>query len=193
MGSVTSAFTRTRNALVKVGSEPENHESERTRSAPESDRAKKKSARINASSQTGRLSSRTSLSEVLNRPDSGGGRQSSKKKTSEGQQSGRSSTFGVGFQSCYCNSGTAGPLLLQRQAGYVLLQCVGLPNAICTSAISRIYLKFSSCSLQRNTANTLREIKCIHLMNADRFEDEPQCNISLLSTRLFDVCGAPDS
>lgn len=93
MGSVTSAFTRTRNALVKVGSEPENHESERTRSAPESDRAKKKSARINASSQTGRRSSRTSLSEVLNRPDSGGGRQSSKKKTSEGQQSGRSSTL----------------------------------------------------------------------------------------------------
>lgn len=30
-------------------------------------------------------------------------------------------------------------------------------------------------------------------MNADLFEDEPQCNISLLSTHLFDVCGAPDS
>ncbi|XP_056912509.1 dual specificity calcium/calmodulin-dependent 3',5'-cyclic nucleotide phosphodiesterase 1A isoform X5 [Takifugu flavidus] len=87
MGSVTSALTRTRNALVKVGSEPENNESDRTRSAPESDRAKKKSARFNASSQTGRQSSRASLSEVLSQPDSGGGRQSSKKKTSEGQQS----------------------------------------------------------------------------------------------------------
>ena len=30
-------------------------------------------------------------------------------------------------------------------------------------------------------------------MNADLFEDEPQCNISLLSAHLFDVCGAPDS
>lgn len=30
-------------------------------------------------------------------------------------------------------------------------------------------------------------------MNADLFEDEPQCNISLLSTHLFDVRGAPDS
>lgn len=90
MGSVTSALTRTRNALVKVGSEPENNESDRTRSALESDRAKKKSARFNASSQTGRQSSRASLSEVLSRPDSGGGRQSSKKKTSEGQQSGNS-------------------------------------------------------------------------------------------------------
>lgn len=90
MGSVTSALTRTRNALVKVGSQPENHDPERSQSAPESDRAKKKSARFNAASQTGRQSSRTSLSEVLSRPDSGGGRQTSKKKTSEGQQSGMS-------------------------------------------------------------------------------------------------------
>lgn len=107
MGSVTSALTRTRNALVKVGSEPENHESDRTRSAPETDRAKKKSARFHASSQTGRQSSRASLSEVLSRPDSGGGRQSSKKKISEGQQSGNFN-YSVGLKACCfcsCKSG----------------------------------------------------------------------------------------
>ncbi|XP_041849016.1 calcium/calmodulin-dependent 3',5'-cyclic nucleotide phosphodiesterase 1A isoform X2 [Melanotaenia boesemani] len=87
MGSVTSALTRTRNALVKVGSEPENHDPERSRSAPESDRAKKKSARFNVAGQSGRQSSRQSLSEVLGRQDSDGTRQSSRKKTSEGQQS----------------------------------------------------------------------------------------------------------
>lgn len=88
MGSVTSALTRTRNALVKVGSEPENHDSERSQSAPESERARKKSARFNVSSQTGRPSSRQSLSEVLSRQDSDGAKQTSKKKTSDGQQSG---------------------------------------------------------------------------------------------------------
>lgn len=88
MGSVTSALTRTRNALVKVGSEPENHDPERSQSAPESDRSKKKSARFNVSSQTGRQSSRQSLSEVLSRQDSDGAKQTAKKKTSEGQQSG---------------------------------------------------------------------------------------------------------
>lgn len=107
MGSVTSALTRTRNALVKVGSEPENNESDRTRSAPESDRAKKKSARFNASSQTGRQSSRASLSEVLSRPDSGGGRQSSKKKTTEGQQSGNSN-HSVCLKACCCCSCKSG-------------------------------------------------------------------------------------
>ncbi|KAJ4937133.1 hypothetical protein JOQ06_001714 [Pogonophryne albipinna] len=104
MGSVTSALTRTRNALVKVGSEPENnHEPERSQSAPESDRAvdravdrasdravdrvRKKSARFNVSRQTGRQSSRQSLSDVLSRQDSDGGKHTSKKNTSEGQHS----------------------------------------------------------------------------------------------------------
>ncbi|KAM3866251.1 dual specificity calcium/calmodulin-dependent 3',5'-cyclic nucleotide phosphodiesterase 1A-like [Diretmus argenteus] len=64
MGSVTSALTRTRNALVKVGSEPD-YDPERSRSAPESDRGKKKSG-------TGRQSGRPSLSEVLNAPDGDG-------------------------------------------------------------------------------------------------------------------------
>ncbi|TMS09996.1 Calcium/calmodulin-dependent 3',5'-cyclic nucleotide phosphodiesterase 1C [Larimichthys crocea] len=83
MGSVTSALTRTRNALVKVGSEPENHDPERSQSAPESDRARKKSARFNVSIQTGRQSSRQSLSEVLSRQDSDGVKQTSKKKATE--------------------------------------------------------------------------------------------------------------
>ncbi|KAK5889242.1 hypothetical protein CesoFtcFv8_015262 [Champsocephalus esox] len=100
MGSVTSALTRTRNALVKVGSEPENnHDPERSQSAPESDRAvdrtsdravdrvRKKSARFNVSRQTGRQSSRQSLSDVLSRQDSDGGKHTSKKNTSEGQHS----------------------------------------------------------------------------------------------------------
>ncbi|XP_044075260.1 calcium/calmodulin-dependent 3',5'-cyclic nucleotide phosphodiesterase 1A isoform X2 [Siniperca chuatsi] len=87
MGSVTSALTRTRNALVKVGSEPENHDPERSQSAPESDRARKRSARFTVASQTGRQSSRQSLSEVLSRQDSDGGKLTAKKKTSEGQQS----------------------------------------------------------------------------------------------------------
>lgn len=82
---------------------------------------------------------------------------------------------------------------MHRQSDDALIRYVDLSGAICTLAISRIYLKFSSCLLQRNTANTFWEIKCIHLMNADLFEGEPQCNISLLSTHLFDVCGAPDS
>ncbi|CAJ1072771.1 Calcium/calmodulin-dependent 3'%2C5'-cyclic nucleotide phosphodiesterase 1C [Xyrichtys novacula] len=87
MGSVTSALTRTRNALVKVGSEPENHDPERSQSAPESDRAKKKNSRFNVSSQTGRQGSgRPSLSEVLSRQDSDGVRQTSRKKTPEGPQ-----------------------------------------------------------------------------------------------------------
>lgn len=88
MGSVTSALTRTRNALVKVGSEPENHDPERSQSAPESDRGRKKSARFNVSSQTGRQSSRPSLTEVLSRQDSDGPKLTSKKKTSEGQLGG---------------------------------------------------------------------------------------------------------
>ncbi|KAM4551816.1 dual specificity calcium/calmodulin-dependent 3',5'-cyclic nucleotide phosphodiesterase 1A isoform 3-T4 [Odontesthes bonariensis] len=90
MGSVTSALTRTRNALVKVGSEPENHDPERSRSAPESDREsrpKKRSARFNVSSQAARQSSRQSLSEVLSKQDSDATKQSLRKKGSEGQQS----------------------------------------------------------------------------------------------------------
>ncbi|KAM9322502.1 dual specificity calcium/calmodulin-dependent 3',5'-cyclic nucleotide phosphodiesterase 1A-like [Pholidichthys leucotaenia] len=82
MGSVTSALTRTRNALVKVGSEPENHDPERSRSAPESERAKKKGPRFNVSGQTGRQNSRQSLSEVLSRQDSDRARQSTRKKPS---------------------------------------------------------------------------------------------------------------
>ncbi|CAL8279658.1 unnamed protein product [Lota lota] len=79
MGSVTSAFTRTRNALVKVGSEPDHHGTERGCSAPESDRVKKKSARSNVtSSQIGRQSTRQSLSEVLGPPDGDGPRPTSK-------------------------------------------------------------------------------------------------------------------
>lgn len=38
---------------------------------------------------------------------------------------------------------------------------------------------------------TPQELKCIRLMNAELFEDQPHCNISLLSKHLFDVCGAP--
>ncbi|KAI3374285.1 hypothetical protein L3Q82_006129 [Scortum barcoo] len=91
MGSVTSALTRTRNALVKVGSEPQSHDPERSQSAPESDRARKRSARFTAPSQAGRQSSRQSLSEVLSRQDSDGVRQGSKKKTCEGQQGGTES------------------------------------------------------------------------------------------------------
>ncbi|XP_024908122.1 uncharacterized protein LOC112486275 isoform X1 [Cynoglossus semilaevis] len=87
MGSVTSALTRTRNALVKVGSEPENHDPERSQSAPGSDRGKKKSARFNVSIQTGRQSSRQSLSEVLNRQDSDGSKRTPKKKSADGPQS----------------------------------------------------------------------------------------------------------
>ncbi|XP_031149872.1 calcium/calmodulin-dependent 3',5'-cyclic nucleotide phosphodiesterase 1A isoform X1 [Sander lucioperca] len=85
MGSVTSALTRTRNALVKVGSEPE--DPDRSQSAPQSDRAKKKSTLFNVSSQTGRQSSRQALSEVLSRQDSVGAKRTLKKKTSDGQQS----------------------------------------------------------------------------------------------------------
>ncbi|XP_055740240.1 dual specificity calcium/calmodulin-dependent 3',5'-cyclic nucleotide phosphodiesterase 1A-like [Salvelinus fontinalis] len=76
MGSVTSAMTRrTRHALVKVGSEPE-HETDRSLSAPKSDRGRKRSVRLNVSSsnQIGRQSTRQSLSEVPNVPDAGGGR-----------------------------------------------------------------------------------------------------------------------
>ncbi|GLD50928.1 calcium/calmodulin-dependent 3',5'-cyclic nucleotide phosphodiesterase 1A-like isoform X1 [Lates japonicus] len=87
MGSVTSALTRTRNALVKVGSQPENHDPERSQSAPESDRTRKKNTRFNVSIQTGRQSSRQSLSEVLSRQDSDVAKQTSRKKTSEGPQS----------------------------------------------------------------------------------------------------------
>ncbi|KAG7525366.1 hypothetical protein JOB18_026122 [Solea senegalensis] len=84
MGSVTSALTRTRNALVKVGSEPESHQdAERSQSAPESDRGRKKSARFNVSIQTGRQSSRQSLSEVLNRQDSDGGKRTPKQRTGD--------------------------------------------------------------------------------------------------------------
>lgn len=86
MGSVTSALTRTRNALVKVGSEPENLDPERSRSAPESERARKRRARFNVSSQGGRQSSRPSLSEVLSRPDPDGAKRRAKKKASEGQR-----------------------------------------------------------------------------------------------------------
>lgn len=85
MGSVTSALTRTRNALVKVGSEPESHEPERSQSAPKPDRSRKKGARFNVSIQTGRQSSRQSLSEVLTRQDSDRSKHTSKKKHYEGE------------------------------------------------------------------------------------------------------------
>lgn len=92
MGSVTSALTRTRNALVKVGSEPETHDLERSQSAPKPDRSRKKSARF-VSIQTGRQSSRQSLSDVLSRQDSDRGKQTLKKKTSEGPQSGELKSY----------------------------------------------------------------------------------------------------
>ncbi|CAL1580318.1 unnamed protein product [Knipowitschia caucasica] len=100
MGSVTSAFTRTRNALVKVGSQPENHDPERSQSAPESDRGKKRGARFHVSIQTGRQSSRASLSEVLSRQDSG-----SKKRTSDGLQKGQSTVHAAAdvIEVKYCN------------------------------------------------------------------------------------------
>ncbi|XP_067109961.1 dual specificity calcium/calmodulin-dependent 3',5'-cyclic nucleotide phosphodiesterase 1A [Osmerus mordax] len=71
MGSVTSAFTRrTRNAFVKVGSEPD-HDSGRNQSAPET--AKSRSMRLNTrSNQIGRQSTQQSLSEVLNGQGSDG-------------------------------------------------------------------------------------------------------------------------
>ncbi|XP_004542984.2 dual specificity calcium/calmodulin-dependent 3',5'-cyclic nucleotide phosphodiesterase 1A isoform X1 [Maylandia zebra] len=83
--------SKTRNALVKVGSEPENHDPERSQSAPESDRAnskdRKRATRFNVSNQTARQSSRQSLSEVLSRQDSDRAKQSSKKKAFESPQS----------------------------------------------------------------------------------------------------------
>lgn len=93
MGSVTSALTRTRNALVKVGSEPENHDPERSQSAPESDRSRKKSARFNVPSPAARQSSRPSLSEVLSRAESDGAKQISQKKTSDSQLKCESNIF----------------------------------------------------------------------------------------------------
>ncbi|CAL8320194.1 unnamed protein product [Arctogadus glacialis] len=82
MGSVTSAFTRTRNALVKVGSEPHHDDTAaaaRSSAAPDSDRVKKRSARSNVtSSQVGRQSTRQSLSEVLAPPEGDGPRPPSK-------------------------------------------------------------------------------------------------------------------
>lgn len=100
MGSVTSALTRTRNALVKVGSQPENHDSERSRSAPESDRPRKRSKGFNVPGQTGRQSSRQSLSEVLSRQDSDGAKQSSRKKPAEAQQSGEFMSWETNASSC---------------------------------------------------------------------------------------------
>lgn len=88
MGSVTSALTRTRNALVKVGSEPETQDPERSRSAPGTDRTRKRSARLNVSCQTGRPSSRPSLSDVLSGRDSDAKRNTKR----EGQPSGESDT-----------------------------------------------------------------------------------------------------
>ncbi|XP_061695562.1 dual specificity calcium/calmodulin-dependent 3',5'-cyclic nucleotide phosphodiesterase 1A isoform X3 [Syngnathoides biaculeatus] len=67
MGSVTSALTRTRHGLVKVGSEPQSHDPERSHSAPES--ARKKSRKP---PQTTRLL----LAEVLSRQDSDGAKRS---------------------------------------------------------------------------------------------------------------------
>ncbi|XP_054625285.1 dual specificity calcium/calmodulin-dependent 3',5'-cyclic nucleotide phosphodiesterase 1A isoform X3 [Dunckerocampus dactyliophorus] len=67
MGSVTSALTRTRHALVKVGSEPQSHDPERSQSAPESDRARKRAGRFHITIQAARQSSRQS---VLSRQDS---------------------------------------------------------------------------------------------------------------------------
>lgn len=85
MGSVTSALTRTRNALVKVGSEPEKNDPERSQSAPESDRSRKRSARFNVPSPAARRSSRSSQSEVLSRVESEGGKQTNQKNTSDSQ------------------------------------------------------------------------------------------------------------
>ncbi|XP_076837062.1 LOW QUALITY PROTEIN: dual specificity calcium/calmodulin-dependent 3',5'-cyclic nucleotide phosphodiesterase 1A [Brachyhypopomus gauderio] len=65
MGSVTSAFTRTRNTLVKVGSEPQS-ESDRTQSALESNHIRRKSVRSVFSSQRGKPGTKQSLSGVLN-------------------------------------------------------------------------------------------------------------------------------
>ncbi len=45
----------------------------------------------------------------------------------------------------------------------------------------------SNWSLQRITVNMLLEKKGIHWMNAERFEGQPQCNISPLPKHLFDV------
>lgn len=100
MGSVTSALTRTRNALVKVGSQPENHDPERSRSAPESDRPRKRSKGFNVTGQSGRQSSRQSLSEVLSRQDSDGTKQSSRKKAAEVQQSGEFMSWKTNPPSC---------------------------------------------------------------------------------------------
>ncbi|XP_015210204.2 dual specificity calcium/calmodulin-dependent 3',5'-cyclic nucleotide phosphodiesterase 1A isoform X2 [Lepisosteus oculatus] len=70
MGSVTSALTRSKNAVVQVGSDPE---SERSQSAPESIRGKRRSFnRTNVfSTQRTKQSTRQSLSEVLKTQESG--------------------------------------------------------------------------------------------------------------------------
>ncbi|KAJ3594509.1 hypothetical protein NHX12_003816 [Muraenolepis orangiensis] len=98
MGSVTSAFTRTRNALVKVGSEPDHHHDAAAAAAvappppPEPDRdrdrvRKKKSARSNVTtpqpSQPGRQSTRpqSPLSEAPVQPDGDDGPRAASKSS----------------------------------------------------------------------------------------------------------------
>ncbi|XP_051944120.1 dual specificity calcium/calmodulin-dependent 3',5'-cyclic nucleotide phosphodiesterase 1A isoform X3 [Hippocampus zosterae] len=91
MGSVTSALTRTRHALVKVGSEPESHDPERSHSAPES--ARKRSHKSH--SQVARNTSRQLLAEVLSRQDSDGAKKSAEvhpNKSSVANEDGESSS-----------------------------------------------------------------------------------------------------
>ncbi|XP_019733266.1 calcium/calmodulin-dependent 3',5'-cyclic nucleotide phosphodiesterase 1A [Hippocampus comes] len=91
MGSVTSALTRTRHALVKVGSEPESHDPERSHSAPES--ARKRSHKSH--SQVARHTSRQLLAEVLSRQDSDGAKKSAEvhpNKPSVANEDGESSS-----------------------------------------------------------------------------------------------------
>nr|XP_057921217.1 dual specificity calcium/calmodulin-dependent 3',5'-cyclic nucleotide phosphodiesterase 1A isoform X2 [Doryrhamphus excisus] len=89
MGSVTSALTRTRHALVKVGSEPQSHDPERSQSAPQSDRTRKRSGRFHITIQAARQSSRQS---VLSRQDSDSVKKSGEMQPSVANEDGESST-----------------------------------------------------------------------------------------------------
>ncbi|XP_077393743.1 dual specificity calcium/calmodulin-dependent 3',5'-cyclic nucleotide phosphodiesterase 1A isoform X2 [Festucalex cinctus] len=91
MGSVTSALTRTRHALVKVGSEPQSHDPERSHLALESVRKRSRKP----SSQVARQPSRQLLAVVLSRQDSDGAKKSAEvqpNKPSVANEDGESSS-----------------------------------------------------------------------------------------------------
>ncbi|XP_061777022.1 dual specificity calcium/calmodulin-dependent 3',5'-cyclic nucleotide phosphodiesterase 1A isoform X1 [Nerophis ophidion] len=111
MGTVTSALTRTRHALVKVGSEPQSHDPERSQSAPESARVRKRSGLFHVPGQAARHISRQS---VLSRQDLDGTKKSGAAQPGVANEDGESSTQPhAGFarsksQSALWNAITAG-------------------------------------------------------------------------------------